>query len=289
MRCAYLTMDDLGAYVSDADLSLPAMEACGWAVDKLSWTRSDVDWDEYDMVYVCTPWDYHERLDEFLPVIDRIAAADTVLANPAETIRWNADKRYLRDLEAAGHAIVPSRWQEDYSAVATEAAFEAFASERIVIKPCVAACAMDTFVLRRGEPPPVDLESLYRGRPHFLQPFIDSVQSVGEYSLFFFDGDYSHAILKTPRAGDFRVQEEFGSDIRRIDAAEDMIAQAASVVASLEPAVAYARVDYVEDAAGAWRIMELELIEPSLYFRCDPESADRFAAAMTRYYQRLRT
>ncbi len=106
-RCVYITMDDMGDYVSDADLSVEPMQALGWQVEKISW-RENVDWNDVDFAYVCTPWDYHQHLDEFLAVIDEIDQSSCVLANPAETIRWNADKNYLDELAKRDVSVVPS-------------------------------------------------------------------------------------------------------------------------------------------------------------------------------------
>ena len=127
-----------------------------------------------------------------------------------------------------------------------------------------------------------ELEQTFERRPFFVQPFIDSVQSEGEYSLFFFGGDYSHAILKRPRPGDFRTQEEHGADILSIDAPPALIATARSVLGVVSPQPVYVRADFVRDTGARFRLMELELIEPSLYFRTDPGSASRFAKALAR-------
>ncbi len=287
MRCVYITMDNMGDYVSDADLSLAPMQALGWQVDKVSW-RAEADWSEYDLAYVCTPWDYHKHVHEFLAVIDTIDQSGCVLANPAAIIRWNADKRYMQELDDKGVSIVPSLWFEDFSAAQLSGAFEQLGTDRLVIKPIVGASALDTHVLD-GMPSDDFLDELakaYRKRPFFLQPFLQSVADIGEYSLMYVDGEFSHAILKVPKPGDFRTQEEHGSDIQSYVAPPDMVAQGQDLVDGLEPSVAYARVDFVHGDDDALWLMELELIEPSLYFRTNEGSPARFARAMTRYYER---
>ncbi|MEM6512593.1 MAG: hypothetical protein AAF660_06240 [Pseudomonadota bacterium] len=285
MRCVYITMDDMGDYVSDADLSVEPMQSLGWQVDKLSW-RADAEWGDFDLAYVCSPWDYHKDLNAFLEVVDQIDRSGCLLANPASTICWNADKTYLRTLSESGVPIVPSVWFDTFTSDSLKQAFKQFATDRIVIKPTVGASALDTHVLE-GVPADVSaLEETYRDRPYFLQPFLQTVADTGEYSLMFVDGAFSHAILKVPKAGDFRTQEEHGSDIRAFDAPTAMVEQAQSLVESLDPPVAYARVDYVHGDDGALWLMELELIEPSLYFRTSEGSAARFADAMTQYFRR---
>jgi glutathione synthase/RimK-type ligase-like ATP-grasp enzyme len=126
------------------------------------------------------------------------------------------------------------------------------------------------------------LEQVYRNRPFFVQPFISNVQSEGEYSLFFFSGEYSHAILKTPEQDDFRSQEEHGADIKSVTASSRQIEAAEQLLALVEPQPTYVRVDLVRGDDGNFLLMELELIEPSLYLRTDPESAGRFARAFDR-------
>ena len=287
MHCIYLSMDSLEDFVSDADLSIPAMEALGWTVEKRSWRDASVDWDAVDLVYVCTPWDYHEHLDDFMQVLERIDASKALLANDLETIRWNAVKTYLGELEQRGFPVVPTRWHDVLTEDCVREAFESFDTERIVIKPLVGASALDTYVLGAGDAAvTAALQRAYRDRPFMLQPFIEAVQSVGEYSLFFFDHAYSHAILKVPKSGDFRSQEEHGSDIRPCQAPAELIRLAQAVVDSGARRLAYARPDFVPLPDGGFLLMELELVEPSLYFRTDPSSTQRFAAAMTNFYRR---
>ncbi|MDJ0759793.1 MAG: hypothetical protein QNJ19_10355 [Woeseiaceae bacterium] len=287
MKCVYISMDSLEDFVSDADLSVPAMETLGWTVEKRSWRDSSVDWDAVDLAYVCTPWDYHEHLDDFMQALERIDASRALLVNNLDTIRWNAIKTYLRELENRGFDIVPTEWHDVLTEGCLQAAFETFDAERIVIKPVVGANAMDTHVLDKGTGlATAALLEAYSNRPFMLQPFLDVVQEVGEYSLFFFDGGYSHAILKVPKQGDFRTQEEHGSDIRLHDASPELISRAQAIVDSLQPGPAYARVDFVTAEPGGFLLMELELIEPSLYFRTDPSSTARFARAMTNFYRR---
>lgn len=288
MRCVYLGMDSLEGYVSDADLSIPPMQALGWQVDKRSWRDQDVDWDDVQLVYICTPWDYHEQLDDFVRALEAIDASNALLVNSLATVRWNAVKTYLGELGRRGVPIVPTEWHDDFDARVVRQAFERLGCDRLVIKPTVGASALDTHVLDSAALPDVEgrLSATFRQRPFMLQPFIDSVQSLGEYSLFFFDRDYSHAILKRPKSGDFRSQEEHGSDILPHAADPGLITHAMSVVEAIETPHFYARVDILPDANGAPLLMELELIEPSLYFRTDPASADRFARALTDYYRR---
>lgn len=288
LRSAWLTLADPGDFVIDADLGIAPLEAIGWQVDVLPWQTDSVDWGDYDAVYIGTPWDYPDNVVAFLHTLESIDASGAVLVNPLELVRWNLDKRYLRDLEARGAEIVPTVWLDGYSGSDVAGAFDAWSGEKLVIKPRVGANAADTFLLDR---PPAgrtadELRRLFDARPCMLQPFIAAVRSEGEYSLFYLDGALSHAILKTPAAGDFRVQEEHGADIAAVTPPVALRESAEKIMHLVDPAPAYARADFVRNADDRFMLMELELIEPSLYLRMDPGAPGRFAAAFDRYARR---
>jgi glutathione synthase/RimK-type ligase-like ATP-grasp enzyme len=282
-RCAYLTMDDISGFVSDAELSLAPMAELKWEVDMVPW-RSDVDWDEYDLVYICTPWDYQNDVAGFLDVLATIERSSARLVNSLGLVRWNLEKTYLRELETRGADIVPSRFFERFDADRVAACFDAYATGTIVVKPVVGANSDNIFVLTHPLPGNVidELRRVFGNRPFFVQPFVDSVRSEGEYSLFFFGGDYSHAILKKPKPGDFRTQEEHGADILSVEAPAALVDTARHVLGVVNPQPVYVRADFLRDSGNRFLLMELELIEPALYFRTDPESSTRFARALTR-------
>jgi glutathione synthase/RimK-type ligase-like ATP-grasp enzyme len=289
-RCAYLVMEDPGDYVTDYDVSFDAMAALGWQVDCVPWRDPAVDWNVFDAVYICTPWDYPEDPGLFMQVLEAIEASTALLINPLPLVRWSLTKTYLRDLEQRGGAIVPSVWFEEFDAGHIPGWFESLHSATVVIKPAVGANAQDTFVLSQPVAPRLveELQSTFAGRAFFVQPFMANIRSEGEYSLFFFNGEYSHAILKTPAHGDFRSQEEHGAAIRSIVATPEQVAAAERILALVDPRPTYVRVDLVRDAGDTYRLMELELIEPSLYLRMDPGSAGRFARAFDATYCELR-
>jgi hypothetical protein len=225
---------------------------------------------------VRTTWDYQHDCPGFIAALERIAAA-TRLWNPLEVIRWNIEKTYLGELAARGIAIVPTEFGRG-SPGGTLAA----RSGRHILKPVVSANADHTYVVDGGEPDswPAHLAATFAGRPWMLQPFVRSVLSEGEHSLFYFAHRYSHAVVKRPRAGDFRVQEEHGGDIARTEPVADLRAAADAVLAVLPRPLLQARVDLVRLDGGQPALMEVELIEPSLYFRTDAGAAGRFADAL---------
>jgi len=274
-------MEDFGDFVPDADLSFAPMAELGWEAEMVPW-RSPVDWNDYDLVYICTPWDYQNDVAGFFEVLDRIEASSATLVNSLDLVHWNLEKNYLRDLESRGAGIVPSIFCDAFNEQDIAGWFAAQGNDRVVVKPLVGANSDHIVLLTNPVPLEVidELRATYSSRPFFVQPFMERVLSEGEYSTFFFDGEYSHAILKKPEAGDFRSQEEFGADIRSVEAPQALIDAAHDVVALVEPLPVYVRADFVRDDNDRFLVMELELIEPSLYLRTDPGSAARFARAL---------
>ena len=286
-KVAFLTMADMGDFVTDYALGIPQLESLGWEVHVVAW-REARDWNVFDAVYICVPWDYPQHADEFMAVLESIDASRARLCNPMSIVRWNLDKAYLRDIEARGDRIVPSAWYDDFDAALVPGFFAAHGVDTVVIKPNVGGNAVDTYVLHD----PVDadtvalLERTFSGRRFVVQPFIANIRTEGEYSLFFFNGEYSHAILKVPKAGDFRVQEEHGADIIPARPPAELLEVGRKVFSHVQPLPAYGRGDWVRGPDGRFLLMELELIEPSLYLRTDPGAAARFARAFDQWFQK---
>ena len=283
-RIALLTLEDRTGYVIDDDLAIAELRQRGIDTHEVPWSRDDVDWSGFDLVVVRTTWDYHTRPVEFLAALARIEASGTILENPHQLIVWNLDKQYLRDLAARGVPIVPCVWGQNSAPEAFAALFAALGADEIVVKPLVSANAMDTFRLRR--PLSVDqcdeLVRTFTGRNWFAQPFVHSVLDAGEISVFYFDGQLSHAIRKVPMRGDFRVQEEHGGEIQALQADSEIRDIAARVIGAVTPTPFQARVDLVRLHDGSLAVMELEMIEPSLYFRMDANAVTNFADAVER-------
>jgi glutathione synthase/RimK-type ligase-like ATP-grasp enzyme len=281
-KVAYLTTSGLeGFFVYDA-LTYEPLAALGIAVEAVPWRQPGVDWSRYDAVVIRSTWDYQQHPDEFLHTLTRIDAG-TKLLNPLEVVRWNLDKRYLLDLHARGVVIVPTRVAEDFVSEEISAAFDEFATAELIVKPTVSANADDTFRVRRDDT--VALRAACDRLAHraaLVQPFVASIEDEGEVSLFYFDGECSHAIRKSPAPGDFRVQEEHGGRLEPLVPSAALAAAGRAALAALPADLLYARVDFVRMPDGAFALMEAELIEPSLYFQLDDAAAERFAGALER-------
>ncbi|MBT0586829.1 ATP-grasp domain-containing protein [Alteromonas oceanisediminis] len=277
---AILSMDSLDDFFSYDTLLDAPLRAANWRTAIESWRDPMVNWNAYDVVLVRSPWDYQQDVDAFVQCLARIDSSSATLENPLALMKWNIDKRYLRDLNAQGVPIVPTRWEEKLEKGMLHAAMSAFASDELIVKPVVSANADFTYRLSNADISSEEpqLMAVFAQRALMLQPFLPSILSPGEYSLFYFDHDYSHAILKTPKHNDFRVQEEHGGSLSSVTPTPAMLEVAEKTLAALPARALYARIDLIETAQGL-AVMEVELIEPSLYFNMDDHSAQRFADA----------
>ena len=268
----------------DLPIASTALREAGLDVDVVRWDDPAVDWAAYDLVVVRSCWDYAWRLEEFL------GWAETVprLLNRAEVLRWNTDKVYLRDLERAGLPVVPTAWNPAGAADLPDA-------QEWVVKPSVSAGSRDT---ARWDSPAAVLEHVVEltggGRTAMVQPYLASVDELGETAMLFIGGSFSHAVRKGPllAAGEgVRQDRDSRGDLRRVDptAAQCEVAQAVfdavPGLVGVDGAPLYARIDLVHDADGRPVVLELELTEPSLFLPQAPAAATTLAeavAALTR-------
>ena len=278
-RIALLTLEDRTGYFIDDALAIDELRSRGHEVDEVPWSRPDPDWSPYALVVVRTPWDYTERPGAFVDVLAGIEASGVPLENRRSVVAWNLHKSYLRELEARGVPIVPTTWGRGADSLR---AFRAQASGTFVVKPVIGANARDTFVIDAltGGATMERVASTYASREWMAQPFVRSVVEEGEHSLIYFAGALSHAIVKAPAPGDFRVQEEHGGLIRPIEPPADLRAAAERVLLCLPEGLLQARIDLVRLDDGTPALMEAELIEPSLYFRMHPDAPRNFADAV---------
>lgn len=280
MRCAFLTLRDPTGYVIDDALAREPLRVRGISLEMVPWDREDVAWEGYAAVVIRSPWDWVGAPEAFLGVLEGIVGRGVRLENALPIVRWNLCKTYLRELSARGVAIVPTIFGDALAPGGLARVLDELGTGQAVLKPVVSANAEGAFRIAKSRSE--DVERYFAGRPFMAQPFVPAVIEEGEYSLFYFDGAYSHAVRKRPKAGDFRVQEEHGGAIEAVEAGPDLRAAAARTIAALPEVPLYARVDLVRGDANAWWLMELELVEPSLYLRMDRGAPERFADALVR-------
>jgi len=270
--------------ISDSDrLVQRALEARGATVEARAWNALGADWDGFDAIVLRSNWDYHFEPDAFLGWLDRLERARARVWNPPALVRWNLTKAYLLDLARAGVPTVATVILEDESRAGLEAVMAARGWSRVVMKPVISASAHDTRLVSAAtmDEAVAALRSGAIRRPVLVQPFVEEIQSRGEWSLVFIETEMTHAVLKRPAAGEFRVQPRLGGTVETPEPPDGVWAVAQAALAALPVPPLYARIDGVETAAG-FRIMEVEVNEPGLFFPHAPDAAVRFAEALLR-------
>lgn len=280
-RIAIATYANAPSLAPDDQLLLPALSAAGIDAEPAVWSDESVIWETFDGVVIRSCWDYHLRLDEFHAWLDRLDASRLPVWNAPSLVTWNSSKRYLADLAARGVPTIETRMvaRGDVAGL-----LEAVGSwERFVVKPAVSASGFETHALRRPltDADRATLERVAALGDVLVQPFVAEVPRDGELSFVFIDGTLSHAAIKRASGDEFRVQVEHGGSVAPVDADPAIAAQATDVLAALPETPLYARVDGVA-IDGRFLLMELELIEPNLFFDLRPEAPTWFAEALAR-------
>ena len=280
-KCAFLTLENREGFFLYDHLTFEPLGKLGWNVIEIPWDQANVDWSVFDAVVIRSAWDYQKAPERFLDVLATIESSGTRLFNPLSVCRWNLDKTYLRDLKERGISIVPTNWVQGLDEPTLDGLFKELNCQKIVVKPTVGANADDTFALTRSSSENYrEAIATFPNRPLMAQPFVQSIVVEGEYSLFYFSGQFSHAVLKKPKQGDFRVQEEHGGSTEATKIEDPFLKLGQQVIDSIFEKLLYARIDLVRLADGQPALIELELIEPSLYFPFDELSPTRFANAL---------
>ncbi|MFI5385509.1 MAG: RimK family alpha-L-glutamate ligase [Fimbriimonadales bacterium] len=275
-KIGFVTTAELPAMPASDVLVRAELEKLGHEVQAILWDAGEPT-ERLDLVVFRSCWNYHLHPDAFRCWIQNLDAAGKQTLNPAATLLWNLDKRYL--LEIAAHVpIVPTEVLLNPTPADIEAVRLRHGWAEIIVKPAIGCTAYQNRRLLTAE----DFAGLANDplpEVSLVQPYLRSIQSDGEFALIFFDGIYSHAVRKTPAEGDYRVQEEFVGWIRPAQPPEDVRAVAQRAVDFLPEPPIYARVDVAFGDHGPI-VMELELIEPELFIDRTPEAAARFAAAI---------
>lgn len=261
-----------------------ALKAKGLTVARTYWDDPNYDWSQTKAVVFRTIWDYFERFDEFWPWIENIKEK-TILINPYSLIKWNIDKHYLKDLQAKGISIVPTHFVDTGNWQSLKEVCIINQWKNIVIKPAISGAAFHTYkIFEREIPEKEDLfKKLVEERDMLVQEYQETITTLGEASLMVFNGKFTQAILKKAKAGDFRVQDDFGGTVHPYEASKEEIAFAEKVFAACDPMPAYGRADIIWDNEGKIYLSELEIVEPELWVRNNPASANDFAEGIIQF------
>lgn len=261
-----------------------ALERLGYSVHRTNWDDDNFDWTSTEYIFFRTTWDYFDRYDEFSVWLEDVCTK-TKLINPKELIYWSLDKHYLQDLDQAGIRIPETIFIEPKE---TQTLSEIIASlnwKEFILKPAISGAGRHTYRFTKEKA--ADHQSIFSQliakESMLIQEFQANILTKGEVAFMVFGGKFSHAVLKTAKKGDFRVQDDFGGTIQHYypDAAE--IAFVERAFAACSPLPVYARIDVIWNNENELCIGEIELIEPELWFRMDDESADRCALATQSY------
>jgi glutathione synthase/RimK-type ligase-like ATP-grasp enzyme len=264
-------------YIEDR-LVYHALEELGLKTLRLAWDDMFFDWSTTKSVLFRTTWDYFDRYDEFSKWLETVSK-QTMLLNSEAIIKWNIDKHYLLDLQHKGIHIAESHFIEQHAKVTLAQLHDILNWKDTVLKPCISGAARHTYKLNLEnlEKHETLFQELITKETMMLQPFQHNIVDKGEISMMVFNGQFTHALLKKAKAGDFRVQDDFGGSVHDYTPTEDEIEFAEACIKACIELPIYARVDIFEDNDERIALSELELIEPELWFRHHPEAAKYLA------------
>lgn len=286
MKIAVITYEARGSYaassVVDEDLVLEEiLNELGVDFKFEVWSDKSVLWENYEVILLKSPWDYFDRYEEFLDWCAEIKRLGLPVFNSIDTVVWNSDKWYLKEIQEKGFPIVPTVFVKKSELPDLESAFLQFNTDKLVFKPTVSGGAKNTIKLSK-ETWSDKREAIYdlvREEDFMLQPFVKEIAEVGEYSYLFFNGQYSHAILKSAKSGDFRVQHFFGGSIHNVNPSAEELVYLQKLVDEFAQKSLYARVDGVW-IEGIFYLMELELIEPYLFLFTSDAARENYKKAL---------
>ena len=271
--------------IHEDDLLQKALEKQGLNVTRINWDDPDFDWSQTKFAIFRTVWDYSERWEEFDLWFDRTAKL-TKFINPAEQIRWNLDKHYFKDLAEKGVNIPSTVFIKRHSSNTLQEIFEDKGWAEAVLKPTISGGGRETYRITKDQASTFEnkLKERLKLEDMMLQEFQNNVVERGEVSMMFAGSTITHAIIKTAKEGDFRVQDDFGGAVKKYIPNQAEIDFAKSVLSSCEEAPLLGRVDMIWDNQGLKAVGELEIIEPEMWFRFSPEAADAVATVISDQY-----
>ncbi|MEX2139067.1 MAG: hypothetical protein WD894_07390 [Pirellulales bacterium] len=264
-------------------LAAEVLRSQGVAVVPAVWDDPEIDWTHFDCVVIRSAWDYYLKPDPYANWLRRVQSSRVRLWNPPHVVLDNINKRYLVRLAERGMDVVPTTYLPADQGAVLDDVLHRCGWDEAVIKPAVSGCAAGAWrsCLATAQADQERFAEQLRRQDLLLQPYMPEVASQGEWSLVYFDGRYSHAVLKRPAAGDFRVQREYGGSATSAEPGRWLIEEAQSVLSAVDFPLLYARLDGIE-RAGRFFLMELEINEPFLFLAFGVGAPQRFAEAILR-------
>ena len=255
-----------------------ALEEKGLRVIKKDWADKYFDWTTTKYAIFRTTWDYFERFDDFFTWLKNTKNKTTFI-NSSEIINWNIDKHYLQDLAKNNVNIAPTLFIEKEDTITLAQLFEKTNWKEVVLKPAISGAARHTYRVNHNNYKEHEniFQELIKVECMLFQSFLKNITILGEISLIMIGGKYTHAVKKTAKKGDFRIQDDHGGKVEKYKPTEDEIKFAENCLEASPFKPIYARVDIVYDNNNIISLSELELIEPELWFRNNPISANILA------------
>jgi glutathione synthase/RimK-type ligase-like ATP-grasp enzyme len=281
VEVAFVTCRQLPDIHDDDGLAADVLRDRGIPVVSAVWDEPAADWRRYRCVVIRSTWDYHHHQDRYAAWLRRCADDGVRLWNPPATVLANMNKRYLSDLEQRGVDVVPTEYLDVGHGQSLRGLLERRGWDQAVVKPAVSASAYRTWrtTTATADRDQAAFEEDSARHEVLVQPHVDEIATRGEWSLVFFAGQYSHATIKRPAAGDFRVQEELGGHSAPAEPPDHVIESARHILSLSPSPLLYARVDGIERGQ-RFMLMELEINEPYLFLGSSPGAAVRFANAI---------
>ena len=269
-------------------LVMEGLEKLNLKTIKKDWNDTNFNWSSTKSAIFRSTWDYFDQFSNFRNWLE-LVKEQCYLINPYEQINWNLDKHYLLDLQKLDLPIVESVFVSKKTQLNLETISKSKNWKDIVIKPTISGAARHTYHLKNDEIKKFQDKwlSLTNDEDFMVQEFQKNILSTGEIAVMIFGGEYSHSVLKKAKKGDFRVQDDFGGSVEKINPSLEIIELAEKTVKSLKTMPIYARVDIIFDNVSNPVISELELIEPELWFRFKEESAYKLAEIVKDFLNKL--
>jgi hypothetical protein len=279
MKLALLTCSKFPELIEADQKLLPLFLEKGYDTEVVVWDQPKINWGSFDCLIFRNTWDYYEKEEEFRNWLEKLNTEKIRTVNPLELIQWNLHKFYLKELEEKGIPILKTFFLKKGSFFDFENQVPKEMDE-LVLKPAFSAGSYLTTKFKRKSWKQIfaTYQEHFLNKDFLLQPFRPEIQSLGETSLIFYNGIFSHAVNKKPMKDDFRVQVQYGGIYKILQPSSALIQQAEKVIHALPQQSMYARVDGIvkEDTL---ELMEIELIEPDLYFNIVPDAKLRFVKA----------
>ena len=260
------------------ELVINALKEKNLSVVKKDWNDSIFDWETTRSILFRSTWDYFDKFELFKKWFNK-TKNKCLMINSTETIEWNIDKHYLLDLQEHQIPIPNSEFIKRGSSIDLLLLMQKKNWNEIVVKPTISGAAKNTYRLKEEEIIQFGptWEKLIYKEDFIVQEFQNNVITEGEVAMIVIGGKFTHAVLKKAKEGDFRVQDDFGGSIAIYNPSEEMVKLAEKCTRILTPIPSYARVDIIWDNLMELAVSELELIEPELWFRLNPNAAQKLA------------